>query len=241
MDITYNYDEQWLIDAVLSPLADEQSERTLVRNARELAAWFSDRNSTLPRGSLIAHHIDSHDSFWWPLPGSKWRREQYGLPAVRALLSVFGLSGGAYMTFVGGEQEIEEELRRVHRLRTTLPEVGHGETDYESVSVDRDEVYAVVRRSGARCALLLVNLSNHSVDACCSLDVGRLHLDDVAYEVYDALNDSALEKGLSYTFSRNDLRNLRCGFDAFQSRLLLLRTAPRGRTRDQHSRTGPPG
>lgn len=233
MDITYNYDEQWLIDSVLNPPTDEQSRRTLVRNGREMAAWFSDRNSSLPPGSLIAHHIDSHDSFWWPLPGSKWRREQYGLLAVRALLAVFSLSGGAYMTFVGGEYGIEEEVRRVHRLRATLPEVGRGQTDYEAVSVDRDEIYAVVRGHGAHCALLLVNLSNHPVDTVCSLDVGRFHLDDRAFEIYDAWNDSALGNGLNYTFSRSELQDLRCRFEAFQPRLLVVRPAAEHQVSDR--------
>ena len=95
---------------------------------------------------MIAHHIDSHDTFWWPLPGHKWRREQLGLAATRALLAVFALSGGAYMTFVGGEVGLEDAVRLVHRLRARWPALERGEADYAAVSVDEETVYAVARR-----------------------------------------------------------------------------------------------
>jgi hypothetical protein len=221
--VTYNYDEQWLIDAVLRPAPDEQSRRTAVCHGRELAAWFRDRNAVLPTGSLIAHHIDSHDTFWWPLPGHKWRREQYGIDATRALLAVFALSGGAYMTFVGGDKEIEEDVRRVHRLRATLPEVGRGVANYSAVAVDHDAVYAVVRQAGQSCSVLLVNLSNQPIEATCSIDGARLHLDDADYQVYDVWNECALDMGLRYTAGSADLRHLRLTFGAFQPRLLMLR------------------
>ncbi|MQA02101.1 MAG: DUF3459 domain-containing protein [Streptosporangiales bacterium] len=174
MDITYNYDEQWLIPAVLGARTGVRA--CGVRDAADLAAWFRDRDAVLPEGSVIAHHIDSHDTFWWPLPGEKWRREQYGLDATRALLAVFALGGGAYMTFVGGEAGIEPDVRRVHRLRREHPEIRRGVTDYAAVEVDDRAVYAVVRRSGRRCSVVLVNLSATPVDTGCSIDAERLGL-----------------------------------------------------------------
>ncbi len=223
MDLTYNYDEQWLVHAVLRPAPDDHSRRTAVRNGRDLAAWFRDRNAVLPRGSLIAHHMDSHDTFWWPLPGHKWRREQYGVRAARALLAVFALSGGAYMTFVGGEEELEEDIRRMHRLRTELPEVGRGVADYDAVAVDHEAVYPVVRRLGRGCSVLLVNLSDQPLEAVCSLDAARLRLGDDTYGLYDAWNDRAVEAGLRYTRRGIELRDVRLTFDAFQPRLLVVR------------------
>jgi hypothetical protein len=224
MDVTYNYDEQWLINAILQP-PGEQRERTAVRNGRELAAWFRDRNAVLPPGSLIAHHIDSHDTFWWPLPGRKWRREQYGVAATRALLAVFALSGGAYMTFVGGEAQIEDDVRRVHLLRATLPEIGRGAASYQAVTVDQETVYAVVRHVGHSCSVLLVNLSDQHRQATCSLDTAQLHLEDTWYEVYDAWNDRALEIGERYALQRTELHQLGLTFAAFQPRLLVIRPA----------------
>jgi hypothetical protein len=226
MDVTYNYDEEWLPDAVLRPSRDEQSKRTAVRNGRDLAAWFRERNAVLPTGSLIAHHIDSHDTFWWPLPGQKWRREQYGIDATRALLAVFALSGGAYMTFVGGEEGIEEDVRRVHRLRKTLPEIGHVTADYDAVTVEHEAIYAVVRQKGADCSVLLVNLSGEGCEAGCSLNLGRLGLSGTSYTVTDAWNKRALNSDRVYAYQAEDLGQMSLEFDAYQPMLLVLRRTP---------------
>jgi hypothetical protein len=164
MDLNYNYDEQWLIPAVMTPATDR--EPWLVSCATELAAWLAERDRTLPPGGATAHHIDSHDTFWWPLPGTKWRREQYGTAATRALLSVFALSGGAFMSFVGGETGIEDHLRRINLLRRHRPEIQHGAADFDAVEVDQRSVFAVVRRTADRPpALVLVNLSPQPVRA----------------------------------------------------------------------------
>ncbi|MQA05912.1 MAG: DUF3459 domain-containing protein [Streptosporangiales bacterium] len=175
MDVTYNYDEQRLIPAVLRPRTDAAADIG-VRNGRELAGWLRDRDAVLPRGAVIAPHVDSHDTFWWPLPGEKWRREQYGVAATRALLAVFALSGGAYMTFVGGECDIEPEVRRVHRLRAELPEIRTGRADYDVVAADAAEVFAVARSAGGRFTLVLVNLSAEAVTASCTVAADRVGL-----------------------------------------------------------------
>lgn len=224
MDLTYNYEEQWLVPSVLGDPA--AAPPTSVRNGRELAAWFRDRDATLPPGSLVCHHIDSHDTFWWPLPGRKWRREQYGVEATRALLAVFALSGGAFMTFVGGEEGIEDDVRRVHRLRDTLPEVARGTADFRAVRVDGDDsdaVYAVVRRDGANSCVLLVNLSAEEVDTTC-----RVAVDAPAgarFGVRDGWRDdvSALEGGDEV--SAETLRRLPVRLDPYEPRLLVLRPA----------------
>ncbi|HZO68531.1 MAG TPA: alpha-amylase family glycosyl hydrolase [Kribbellaceae bacterium] len=187
VDVTYNYDEQWLIPAVLGTAGPNG-----VRNGKELVAWLRERDAVLPPGSLIAHHVDSHDTFWWPLPGEKWRREQHGLDATRALLAVFALSGGAYMTFVGGEKGLEPEVRRVHRLRAELPELSHGVADYDAVAVDHDAVYALVRRIGGHASAVLVNLSDVPVATTCLLDTGGLGVAG-PITTYDVWNDSPVE------------------------------------------------
>ncbi|MGH2533613.1 MAG: alpha-amylase family glycosyl hydrolase [Thermomicrobiales bacterium] len=225
MDLVYNYDEQWLVHAVLHPATEDRTTSVAVRNGRELAAWFRDRNDVLPRGARIAHHIDSHDTFWWPLPGHKWRREQYGIEAARALLAVFALSGGAYMTFVGGECGLEEEIRRVHRLRTTLPEIGHGTADYDAVAADHDAIYAVIRRHGRDSSVLLVNLSDQPAEAVCALAPNRLGLNAGEYTLYDAWNDRAVEVDSRYAGPGDGLREIRVPFGPYEPRLLVVRPA----------------
>lgn len=228
MDLTYNYDEQWLPEGVLRPPKTGQADRTSVRNGRELAAWFRDRNAVLPKGALIAHHVDSHDTFWWPLPGEKWRREQYGIEATRALLAVFGLSGGAYMTFVGGEEGLEEDVRRMHRLRNTYPEIGRGAADYEAFYAEHEAVYVVARRAASGCAVLLVNLSEKRVETDLAINSEELGLDGIRPPVYDAWNDLTLAADHRYGRQNARLRRLPISFDPYQTRLLILRPVSSG-------------
>ena len=166
MDVNYNYDEHWLIDAVMG-IGTAGPEG--VRNARELGNWLSQRDATLPIGSITAHHIDSHDTFWWPLPGQKWRREQFGTAATSAWMSVFALSGGPYMTFVGGEVGIEDHVRAVNSIRRDSPWFVSGVSDYVSIRCADDRVYAVVRHNDHGIGLLIVNVSGDSVTALCTV------------------------------------------------------------------------
>jgi hypothetical protein len=165
MDLTYNYDEQWLVRAVMRG-GDRPHG---IRNARELRAWLAERDASLTRGSLTAHHLDSHDTFWWPDPGRKWRREQYGLPAATALMTAFALCGGPYMTFVGGETGMEDAVRAVHRLRREHAAFGTGVADFDAPDVDDDDVFAVLRRAPGEDGLVLVNLAGEARTVACTL------------------------------------------------------------------------
>jgi len=117
MDLNYNYDEQWLVTAICDAKA-----RTPwgIANAKDLAGWFESRNAMLPRGSVTAHHIDSHDTFWWPSWGKKWRREQFTLPQVKLLTMVFATLPGPFMMFSGGEIGIEELLPQISKTKQLL-------------------------------------------------------------------------------------------------------------------------
>lgn len=167
VDAVYNYDEQWLVRAVLERGAGKAH---WIRNARELAEWLEQRDAATPLGSMTAHHVDSHDSFWWPDPGGKWRREQYGVPAVQALMTLFFLSGGPFMTYVGGETGIEDRVRSASSVRREYPFFARGRSDYAGVTSSSDDIYAVVRESGDGSGLLLVNLSPDPVETRIRLD-----------------------------------------------------------------------
>ena len=171
MDVNYNYDELWLIRAVLQRGAGRVQ---WVQDAHDLGRWFADRDATLPPGSLTAHHVDSHDTFWWPQPGGKWRREQYGTAATAAMMSVFTLSGGPFMTFVGGEVGIEDEVRAVHRVRREHPVFAAGRSDHASVRSDDRYVYAVLRSDGPVAGLAVVNLQDDHTITRIEIDTNAL-------------------------------------------------------------------
>ena len=222
MDITYNYDEHWLIHPLMRPDSAAKRNPLGVRNARDLAAWLRDKEAALPKGAMTARHIDSHDTFWWPLPGFKWRREQYGLPATRALLATFSLIGGVYMTFVGGETELEEDIRRMTRLRRELPEIGIGWADYGAVSAGSDAIFAVARRLGRDVSIVLVNLSNASVDTAVELKPSILPLEQ-RYRVHDTWNDVALAHPDGYGWFSDNLASMDVSFEPWQARVITIR------------------
>ncbi|HYH13285.1 MAG TPA: hypothetical protein VD789_13080, partial [Thermomicrobiales bacterium] len=185
--------------------------------------WLRDKEAALPAGAMTARHIDSHDTFWWPLPGFKWRREQYGLPATRALLATFSLIGGVYMTFVGGEVEIEDDIRRMTSLRAMLPEIRLGSPNYDAVRADDDFVFAVLRELDGNVALVLVNLSNDPVDTRVALDTSRLASTWTAFQVRDVWNDTGLRHPEGYVWTEDDLAAFTIQFDPWQPRVLVIR------------------
>jgi glycosidase len=156
MDVNYNYDEQWLVTALGATGADHPARS--VRTAREFAEWMEDRDGFLPPGSLTAHHIDSHDTFWWPEWGKKWRREQLPVPVVRALAAAFMALEGPYMTFAGGEDGLEDLIGAMNALRADprLPWPARPEFVWAD---DQDEQLLHVSRRGEPGVDILVNLS----------------------------------------------------------------------------------
>lgn len=214
MDLNYNYDEHWLIGAVMTNGAGNSQ---WVRNASELGLWFEERDASLPIGSMTAHHIDSHDTFWWPLPGRKWRREQFGSTATAAWMTVFALSGGPYMTFVGGEVSIEDEVQTVNRVRRDHPEFVIGASDYGAVSCDSDDVYAVVRRGAIAAGLVVVNLSERELTVQCEL------ANDAFDTSADRVTTRSLIGGTSVIWARHGTGWIASiGLDAFQACVLSL-------------------
>ena len=168
MDMNYNYDELWLVPALTSGGGETSAEIS----GSQLAAWFDERDSTLPAEALTCHHLDSHDTFWWPPPGRKWRREQIGLAATRALTWCLALSGGAFLMFTGGETGMEEDLARTLTLRRQRDELREGAADFSAAVVDDEAVFAVLRYRGRSGVLVLVNLSARAVSAACEVRGG---------------------------------------------------------------------
>ena len=155
MDLNYNYDEQWLVTALVNP----QSRKPWgISSAKDLASWIYDRDAMLPRGSMTAHHIDSHDTFWWPSWGTKWRREQFGLQFVRLLTSMFGLLPGPFMMFIGGEEGIEDLLPKIARIKSS-DVWSLGEPHWWLSSYTPEEVFGLTHHHESKAISLLVNAS----------------------------------------------------------------------------------
>jgi glycosidase len=155
MDVNYNYDEQWLVSALLQQAHTGRA----VANARDFMNWIADRDDFLPEGSHTAHHIDSHDTFWWPQWGKKWRREQYSIEAVQALAGAFLSLDGPYMMFTGGEEGIEEVLDALLSLRNTHRELWSKRGVFDTEGDTSGDLVIVRRDSGKKSLVTIVNMS----------------------------------------------------------------------------------
>ena len=157
MDLNYNYDEQWLVTAVSKPL---EARSWGVRDARGLARWIQDRDAFLPRGAMTAHHIDSHDTFWWPSWGAKWRREQFSVAHTQLLTLIFMSLPGPFMMFVGGETGIEDVLKTINTLKLETRNWHALETHWLSDASMPEDVFGITRRSADVEVTTLVNLGD---------------------------------------------------------------------------------
>ena len=160
LDITYNYDEHWLIHTVL-PGPGRRAEAAssgsgtratsgcgrLVQGARRrphrATKLLATSTPTTPSGGRFPASSGGGSSTGW---------------TARALLAIFALIGGVYMTFVGGEVELEEDLRMTH-LRAAVPEIRLGRVDYDSVRADHDAIFAVAREREGQVSFGVVNFS----------------------------------------------------------------------------------
>lgn len=161
MDLNYNYDEQWLVTALAKP---DTAAPWGVRGGRDLARWLSDRDAVLPTGALTAHHIDSHDTFWWPSWGTKWRREQFDLTTVRLLTVAFGLLPGPYMMFSGGEVGIEDLLPRIADLKQD-PTWRDGSLHWHTEDEFPAALFGMTRALAGEHMTLVVNLADRPEQA----------------------------------------------------------------------------
>ncbi len=159
MDLNYNYDEQWLLASLTNP-ADTKPWG--VRSGKGMATWMRDRDAVLPRGSLTAHHIDSHDTFWWPSWGKKWRREQFTLEQVRLLTVMFGGLPGPMMMFSGGEVGIEDLLPALATVKRG-DVWRHGRVSWWCGDDTPESVFGITRTLGSSAVSLVSNVGAEQV------------------------------------------------------------------------------
>jgi hypothetical protein len=222
------------VSASLSTSSHSPSDRPCKRRralpARRLnnaTEPFHDFDATLPPGSATAHFIDCHDTIWWRLPGDLWRREQIGLPATKALVAIYGLRGGGYLTCAGAELGVEDELRRMLDLRATHPEIGSGAADYASVSSANDDIYAVLRRDNERATLVAVNTAEHPVSTEINIDRAAME-SATGLDVVDLWNDEQLRMPGDDDTKRVSGATvaLNLSFDPYQVRVIAIGEPP---------------
>ncbi len=170
MDLNYNYDEQWLVTAISEP---SKAKPWSVSSARGLARWVQDRDAFLPKGAITAHHIDSHDTFWWPSWGQKWRREQFSVEHTQLLTLIFMSLPGPYMMFIGGEAGIETILENVNALKTSTQDWATLKIQWLTGNEVPESIFGMIRSNSSLEIITLVNVS----DASETVTITLRHLD----------------------------------------------------------------
>ena len=180
MDLNYNYDEQWLVTAISDPSAQSAWG---IRGARELAAWVAERDKFLPAGSLTAHHIDSHDTFWWPSWGKKWRREQFDITKVKLLTLIFGSLPGPFMMFSGGEIGIEQLLPKIAGVKRSKIWLT-GEIKWWTEDIYPDGLFAISREKDEKISASLVNFTDKELTV---KNVAKYQLKSIQLQIGDLI------------------------------------------------------
>jgi len=190
MDVNYNYDEQWLISALMTGNAAKRA----VRDGKDFMRWIEDRDEFLPMGSHTAHHIDSHDTFWWPQWGKKWRREQYSIAATEALAAIFLSLDGPYMMFTGGEDGIEQKLAEILNFRNSYRDAWKVRGQFDTESDDSGKLIIVRRNYHSKSILCVINSSPNT-----SADIPREYR-ELQHHITNRVNAQRIEP-LGYFFA----------------------------------------
>jgi glycosidase len=225
MDLTYNYDEEWLSGSLMEVTSERGYAGARLYNgrrinARDVARWLHYRQLALPADSITVHHLDSHDTFWWG-EKAQFRWEAFGIEASRSLFAMFALVGGGIMNYVGGERGSEEFFRRLLRLRQSDKALRFGDCDYFAISCDQDMVLALLRTFKNEHAIPLVNLSPEKLNVILQIPVERLGSDNSqAFVIYDLLNHVSITSSVRKRYAADDLNHLLIDLPAYGVRVL---------------------
>lgn len=211
-DITYSYDEMWLLGGLVEPIADPYSAWYTPFahkiTAKEMRNWLMYKKLVYPGDSFrrVVRQIDSHDSFEWIGLG-QFKHEAFGPDASRALFALNALLEGGIMNFVGGEKGSEDFYRRVLHLRDR-PEFAQGYADFGASVCDDDMVHHLLHRHGDRSMLVVINFGTQETE--CRLDLSSLG--DPSFP--EALLGEA--ESFAYRFGKNGTGIVGCRLRPFE-------------------------
>jgi len=227
MDLTYNYDEEWLTGSTLEIVSERGFAGARLYNgkklsARDIAEWMHYRHLSLPAGSVTVHHLDSHDTFWWG-EKAQFRREALGVEASQAMFAFFALVGGGIMNYVGSEKGSDDFYRKLLRMRQDLPVLRCGACDYLAIEADQPMVLALLRSYREEHAIPVINLSKESVEVRLKIRGERLGLGEYSEcMLYDGMSHELISSSGKNRLNQQDLTNIRIDMPAFHVRILRV-------------------
>ncbi|MGC2403958.1 MAG: alpha-amylase family glycosyl hydrolase [Acidobacteriaceae bacterium] len=231
-DVNYAYGELWLYPELLSwhhaPGADTSvffnsaAGRESI-NAHTARVWFEDLRNANPAGAKTIHQVDSHDSFWWPAPGVKFRREQFGPEGYRALFFTMAMLDGGLMQYPTAEQGNEGFVKRVLMLRTSTAEIADGQCYYLLPEVSSDSVFAVGWKRQLNWVFPMTNFSKQAVKVRVQLKGPAFDWKSTAqYQIKDIFNGLPLNGKSAVVAAGGDLDEVEIELQPLQSALIAV-------------------
>lgn len=178
-DITYSYDELWLLSSLVKPISPKYGGKSSALKqaitAAQMRTWYRHKQLLYPKDGFarVVRHIDSHDSFEWKGMG-QFKYEAFGTPATRAMFVCNALLKGGIMNFVGGERGSEEFYREVLALRGH-PAFTDGTINFDLSECDHEMVFHLVHqaRQNPYNLVVLVNFKTEAVNCKLSLQAAE--------------------------------------------------------------------
>jgi hypothetical protein len=227
MDLTYNYDAEWLSGSIMGVVSKRGYAGARIHdgrkiNAREVASWLHYKRLSLPPNSMTVHHLDSHDTFWWG-ELAQFRHEAFGVKAARALFAMFALIDGGIMNYVGAEKGSEGFYRDILLLRRHEKTLRYGLCDYLAVQSDCEMLLSLLRTHEGEHALPLINLGDQIMLARLNIPVDRISKSEIQeFIVLDLLYPLEPLTPTGKRITRHDLENLEVELPPYGVRVLRL-------------------
>ncbi|MGE5224701.1 MAG: alpha-amylase family glycosyl hydrolase [Omnitrophica WOR_2 bacterium] len=227
MDLTYNYDEEWLSGSLVDIVSERGFAGARIYNgkrltAREVAEWLHYRSLSLPAGSVTVHHLDSHDTYWWG-EKAQFRSEAFGPAAARALFAFYALIGGGLMNYVGSESGSETFYSRLVNLRQKTAALRYGDCDYLAIKADPDTILPLLRSYREEHIIPVINLGKQDACAVLQIPAARLGLKITDHcLVFDIFNNEYIQPSGERRLPVGELDHLNVPVAAFGVRLLQV-------------------
>lgn len=236
-EMSYNYDEAWLLLSMLPLLSRrgvlchfaQAGHITGPRlTAAEVAQWMAQRQYVLPRGAIKMRSLDSHDSYWRP---REFRRDTFGIPAARAIVGLFAFIEGGFMDYNGADKGSEAFYRRMMHLRQTQPALKRGTCDFLAVTPTDPMAIAPLRQTEGQTLLPVIYFDDKPARIGLFLPLHTLNLEAATYAVRDLMTNRFLPApDGGRVWKREQLKRLRVDMEPYGVRLLdLVRLAPKKR------------
>jgi len=197
---------------------------------RRTRTWLEEQQYTDPQGTIHLRHVENHDT----LRGQGW----FGVRGMRTVAALMAWIHGMPMIYDHEEVGHEDALRQIYDIRALLPELRRGEAHYVAVGATPGEVFAFLRRDGARASLVALNFGPNAVHAKLTWDADKWLTGRSKLCVYDAMQGRLVSEGQSVA----QLRTLSLDLPALGYTVLAIRdAAQRGELPPDASRPKPLG